>query len=67
MPKCEEEPGAYSTKKLRQRPDVAYQSKQIILILAEAVPLGELRQIRDGLPAEFDGLFELISSEPAPP
>ena len=46
------------------KPDAAYQAQQLMAIVAEAVPAGEIRDIRDGLPEEFDDLFEQIPLKP---
>jgi len=44
------------------RSDAAYHSKRIVQLLAEAVPPGELDQVRAQLPADFDPLFELVDA-----
>lgn len=44
-------------------PDAAYHAQQILELVAEAVPAGEMRQIRDSLPDDFDDLFDRISEQ----
>lgn len=45
------------------RADAVYHAKVIIDVVSEAVPPGEMNQVRDQLPAEFDDLFEIVDRE----
>jgi uncharacterized protein (DUF2267 family) len=47
------------------RADVAYHARVVVAVVAEAVPAGELRQVRDQLPAgdDWDELFELVDAQ----
>lgn len=44
------------------RSEAAYYSKTVVALVAEVVPSGEIAQVRDQLPTEFDALFELVDS-----
>ncbi len=44
--------------------DAAFYSQAIIALLADIVPGGELQDIADGLPADFDDLFDLVNADP---
>jgi uncharacterized protein (DUF2267 family) len=45
-----------------KRADVAYHARGVLAVVSEAIPAGELRQIRDQLPADegWDQLFQLV-------
>lgn len=45
------------------RPDAVYRAKVVMKIVGEAVPQGEIEDIMQGLPDEFDQLFELVELE----
>ncbi|WP_121821938.1 DUF2267 domain-containing protein [Halostella salina] len=45
------------------RSDANYYAKVVVAVAGESVPGGELADVRDNLPEEFDGLFELVNSE----
>lgn len=47
------------------RADAAYHAQVVVDVTAEAVPPGEMRQVRDGLPADegWDTLFELVDRD----
>ena len=42
-----------------ERPDAVYHAKVVMKIVDQAVPRGEMEDIHNGLPSEFDQLFEL--------
>ncbi|MFB6165913.1 MAG: DUF2267 domain-containing protein [Haloarculaceae archaeon] len=44
------------------RADAAYHARVIVAVVAECAPAAELRQVRDQLPADYDGLFELVDA-----
>lgn len=46
-----------------ERPDAVYRAKLVMKTLGEAVPRGEIEDIMQGLPEEFDQLFELVEME----
>lgn len=43
--------------------DANFHAQQVISVVAEVVPAGNLEKVHDALPAEFDRLFELIDTE----
>ncbi|MFC7157389.1 DUF2267 domain-containing protein [Halomarina halobia] len=45
------------------RADAAYHAQAILDVVSGAVPPGELSQVRDQLPADFDDLFELVDAD----
>ncbi|WP_254546533.1 DUF2267 domain-containing protein [Halomarina pelagica] len=45
------------------RADAAYHAQAILDVVSEAVPPGELEQVRDQLPEDFDDLFELVDAD----
>ena len=47
-------------------PDAAYQAKVLVGLLGEVVPVGEMTQVEDQLPEDFDQLFELVDPEESP-
>lgn len=45
------------------RADANYHAQQIVAVVAEVVPPGNLEKARNGLPEEYDALFELIEED----
>ncbi|WP_458187098.1 DUF2267 domain-containing protein [Haladaptatus sp. NG-WS-4] len=45
------------------RQKAMFHSKAIVALVDEVVPEGEMRQVRDQLPDEYDPLFELVGTE----
>ncbi|SDQ27538.1 DUF2267 domain-containing protein [Natronobacterium texcoconense] len=48
------------------RSEAVYQSKAVVALLSELVPGGELANVENQLPAEFDELFEFAHAETKP-
>lgn len=46
--------------------DAAYQAQAITALLAEVSPGGEIQDVRNGLPDEFEDLFEFVDAEEVP-
>ncbi|WP_049904545.1 DUF2267 domain-containing protein [Natrialba asiatica] len=42
------------------RSDANYHAQQLVAIVASVVPPGNIEKVRNGLPEDFDPLFELI-------
>ena len=42
------------------KPDANYQAQQIVALVSEVVPPGNIRKIRDQLPEEYGSLFEFV-------
>lgn len=40
-----------------------YQAQQLLVVVSEVVPPGNIEKVRNGLPDEFDPLFELVDAE----
>ena len=45
------------------RPDANYQAQQVVAVVAEVVPPGNIEKARNQLPDDFDRLFALIDEE----
>lgn len=45
------------------RSDANWHAQQIVALLAETVPMGNVQKIRDQLPEDFEPLFELLDQE----
>ncbi|RBI64405.1 DUF2267 domain-containing protein [halophilic archaeon] len=45
--------------------DANYYAQAVVSLVAEVVPKGELQQVRDQLPDDFDPLWELVGQEGA--
>lgn len=45
------------------RADANYHAQQVIAVVAEVVPPGNIEKVQNGLPDDFDALFELIDDE----
>lgn len=45
------------------RSDANYHAQQVMVVVAEDVPPGNIEKARAGLPEEFDALFELVDHE----
>lgn len=45
--------------------DANYHAQQVLSVVAEVVPPGNIEKARNGLPDDFDTLFELIDLEAA--
>ena len=45
------------------RADANYHAQQILAVVAEIVPAGNIEKVRNGLPEDFEKLFELIVLE----
>lgn len=43
-------------------PQAVYHAKCVMAVLHQAVSPGEMKQVRDQLPAEYDDLFELVGA-----
>lgn len=43
-------------------PDAAYHVQQIVDLMSETVPPGELDDVRNSLPEDFDDMFELVDA-----
>lgn len=46
--------------------DAAFYAQAVVGLLAEVIPGSEIEQIRDSLPAEYEGLFAVAEAETAP-
>jgi uncharacterized protein (DUF2267 family) len=44
------------------RSDANYHAQQLLATVAEDVPPGNIEKVRNGLPEEFDPLFELVEA-----
>lgn len=44
------------------RADANYHAQQLLAVVAEDVPAGNLEKVRNNLPEEFDPLFELLEA-----
>lgn len=44
------------------RSDANYHAQQVMLVVAEDVPAGNIEKARAGLPEDFDTLFELLDA-----
>ncbi|NKE36630.1 DUF2267 domain-containing protein [Natronococcus sp. JC468] len=44
------------------RADANYHAQQLLTVVAEDVPAGNLEKVRNNLPEEFDPLFELLEA-----
>jgi uncharacterized protein (DUF2267 family) len=42
------------------KPDANYRSQQIVALVNEVVPPGNIRKVRDQLPGEYENLFEFV-------
>lgn len=42
------------------KPDANYRSQQIVALVNEVVPPGNIRKVRDQLPDEYENLFEFV-------
>lgn len=47
------------------RSDANYHAQQVLVVVAEDVPVGNIEKARAGLPEEFDPLFELLDTSEA--
>lgn len=45
--------------------DANYHAQQVLIVVAEDVPAGNIEKARAGLPEEFDPLFELLDASEA--
>ena len=45
------------------RPEAIYHAKVVVGLLAEVVPEGEMTQVRDQLPDDYEALFEIVDRE----
>ena len=45
------------------RADANHHAQQIVAVVAEVVPPGNLEKVRNGLPEEYDALFEAVDHE----
>ena len=45
------------------RPDANYHAQQVIAVVAEDVPAGNIEKARGGLTEDFDTLFELLDAD----
>lgn len=48
-----------------ERAEAAFRVQAVIALVAEVVPVGELEDVEEGLPAEFEDLFEFVDAEEA--
>lgn len=48
------------------RADAVFQTKAVVALLSETVPGGELANVEQQLPDEFEELFELVDAETQP-
>lgn len=46
--------------------DAAFWGQTVMTVVAECVPAGELGEIRDGLPADYADLFDLVEADATP-
>lgn len=46
--------------------DAAFQAQAIVAMLAEVSPGSEIQDVRDGLPEEFEELFEFVEADGTP-
>ncbi len=44
------------------RADANYHAQQIVAVVGEVVPVGNIEKAKNGLPDEFDKLFEFVES-----
>jgi uncharacterized protein (DUF2267 family) len=56
----------YSTPGEVERPEVVYRIKAVLDLLAEEMPGGEIQDLQDQLPEEFDDFFEFLEVEDLP-
>ncbi|MFQ3319437.1 MAG: hypothetical protein ACI8UR_000074 [Natronomonas sp.] len=49
-----------------EEPDAAFHAQAIVDLLADVIPEGEIDDLEEGLPDEYDDLFELVDAESAP-
>lgn len=49
------------------RPEANYHAQQVVALLDEVVPAGNLVKVRDQLPEEYEQLFEFVDAEEVPP
>jgi uncharacterized protein (DUF2267 family) len=49
------------------RADAVYHAQQLMTVVAEAVPSGEFRQVREQLPEDYEVLFRLVDTGTATP
>lgn len=47
-------------------PDAAYRAKAVVALVADAVPPGELDDVRVELPEEYDDLFAFVDADETP-
>lgn len=45
------------------RSEANYQAQEVVVVVADVVPAGNIEKARSGLPDDFDALFELLDAE----
>lgn len=56
----------YGTPSGVEESEAAYRARAVVALLGETVPGGELANVEDQLPAEYDDLFEFVDQETKP-